>query len=325
MKPQRKRHKVHCFDTDIADQFGVNVAVLIHHFQFWLEKNASNNHNFHKGRFWTHNTLEAFTKIFTYLSKSQLKRLLKKMVDEGIILKDSFNKSGFDRTNWYAFTDEWAELLNIPQTKRTTREAENVPERVHNRPSTESLTSHPTDESAPSLSYIYPSSDPNNNPDKTPTAPDDAENMKTAGGDVYVSKKGRKLTGKRLTSFLMFWEAFDYKKGKAEAADAWIDIPSLTDSLVTQVCEAAKHEAVRRTGIVERGNTPKMAQGWLSGRRWEDEDVAANQATDPSLPHFKKIHDYVIKFGWEYFETACEHYEIQDPDNYRAALEKINA
>jgi hypothetical protein len=86
----------------------------------------------------------------------------------------------------------------------------------------------------------------------------------------YRTKKKRTLSGKRLESFERFWAAFGYAKGKAEAADAWLDIPSLTNALVNTICLAAEREAARRPEIVARGNTPKMAQGWISGRRWED-------------------------------------------------------
>jgi phage replication O-like protein O len=92
-----------------------------------------------------------------------------------------------------------------------------------------------------------------------------------SNGDFYLTHKKRKLTGKRLETFERFWEAFGYKKGRAQAADSWIDIPQLTESLVQKITEAAKKEAEGRPGIVACGRTPIFAQGWLAGRRWEDE------------------------------------------------------
>lgn len=93
-----------------------------------------------------------------------------------------------------------------------------------------------------------------------------------ASAEVYRTKKGRKLTGKRLASFERLWRIFAYPRGKAEAADAWLDIPALTDALVERICAAARQEAEGRAELVARGHTPKMAQGWISGRRWEDYD-----------------------------------------------------
>lgn len=93
----------------------------------------------------------------------------------------------------------------------------------------------------------------------------------TADSPFYLTRKKRKLTEKRLEAFERFWSDFDYKRGKAEAADAWLDIPKLTNSLVDQICFAASQEAARRPQIIASGKTPKMAQGWIAGRRWEDD------------------------------------------------------
>lgn len=95
-----------------------------------------------------------------------------------------------------------------------------------------------------------------------------------ASTEGYRTKKGRLLTGKRLASFERFWADFGYAKGKAEAADAWLDIPALTDALVDRICAAAGKEAEGRNELIARGHTPKMAQGWISGRRWEDDEPA---------------------------------------------------
>lgn len=89
-------------------------------------------------------------------------------------------------------------------------------------------------------------------------------------GGYILTRKGRRVTGKRLETFNGFWEAFAYKRGKAEAADAWLDIPKLTDALVARICSAARQEAAQRPQLEARGSTPKWAQGWLAARRWED-------------------------------------------------------
>ena len=92
--------------------------------------------------------------------------------------------------------------------------------------------------------------------------------------EYYLTKTKKKLTGKRLETFNQFWAAFNYRKGKAEAADAWLNIPQLTDSLVQQhIIPAAKAEAKNRPEILADGRTPIYAQGWINGRRWEDEDA----------------------------------------------------
>lgn len=87
----------------------------------------------------------------------------------------------------------------------------------------------------------------------------------------YHSKSGKKLTEKRLETFYQFWDSFDFKQGKAAAADSWLKIPALNQKLVKQILSAAKIEASGRQKIINKGGTPKWAQGWITERRWEDE------------------------------------------------------
>ncbi|MCP4365397.1 MAG: winged helix-turn-helix domain-containing protein [Planctomycetes bacterium] len=94
---------------------------------------------------------------------------------------------------------------------------------------------------------------------------------------VYKTKKKRILKGKRLESFELFWDAFDYKSGKAAAADSWHEIDQLTDTLVTHIVSRAKLEAGGRPEMKKAGRTPKMAQGWITERRWEDETQGENK------------------------------------------------
>ncbi len=104
--------------------------------------------------------------------------------------------------------------------------------------------------------------------DKTPSA---SKKENAEKEDFYTSKKGRKLKNDKLIWFCHFWAAFDYKQGKAEAADSWLDIKKLDHNMAIIIYKAAQVEAKRRPGLRENGSTPKMAQGWLSGKRWEDE------------------------------------------------------
>ena len=97
--------------------------------------------------------------------------------------------------------------------------------------------------------------------------------------EKWISKKKRNLEGKRLDTFKRFWEAFGYKSGRAEAIDAWLDIPQLTEAMVTKIVDAAGREARARPEMIQQGRTPKMAQGWLTARRWEDEQTPAVAAT----------------------------------------------
>jgi len=96
---------------------------------------------------------------------------------------------------------------------------------------------------------------------------------------VFFSRKNRKLTGRKLEWFEEFWDAFAYKKGKAAAADSWLDIKGLARDLVDAIVAGAKKEAIRRAGLRE-DQTAIMAQGWLTARRWEDDYEDASKKVE---------------------------------------------
>ena len=97
------------------------------------------------------------------------------------------------------------------------------------------------------------------------------ENALGGNGKFYLTAKGKKLSGWKLKTFSDFWDAFNLKTGKAPASDSWLNIPGLDDILCQKILVAAKSEAARRPDLIEKGKTPKMAQGWITQRRWEDE------------------------------------------------------
>jgi len=109
------------------------------------------------------------------------------------------------------------------------------------------------------------------------------------GGDYVLTGKKKKLTGTDLEKFWLFWNAFDYKKSRAEAAQAWMDIPDTKDeAFMEHILYAARQTASERKPAV----TPKMAQGWLSARRWEDYEASSAQSpTEWSIEKWKEFLD----------------------------------
>ena len=96
----------HTFDVNLASKYSIEEAILIHHFQFWISKNKRSTKHLHQGRAWMFDSAEDIADYFPYWSRDQVKRILNKLVKNNIIIKGNFNKTGYDRTNWYAFKDE---------------------------------------------------------------------------------------------------------------------------------------------------------------------------------------------------------------------------
>ena len=108
----------HCFDVDIAKRYGVLEAILLHYFEFWIQKNKANNVNFHDGYFWTYNSLSAFVELFPYATKSKICTALDNLEKEGLIATSNYNKSSYDRTKWYRLTDKGIAVLSAETVEK---------------------------------------------------------------------------------------------------------------------------------------------------------------------------------------------------------------
>lgn len=94
------------FDEEIAKEYGVNEAIMITNFQFWIRKNKANDKNFYDGHYWTYNSKKAFSELFPFWTEKQIKTILEHLCTQGVLMKGNYNQSPFDRTLWYAFVDE---------------------------------------------------------------------------------------------------------------------------------------------------------------------------------------------------------------------------
>lgn len=115
----------HHFRIDLAERFGILEAIILSNLQFWLAKNAANGTNFFDGSYWTFNSVKAFSTLFPYASAKQIRTALKHLVDEGILKTGNYNKSSYDRTLWYAFTDKGLSILPIGQMEFPEKENRN--------------------------------------------------------------------------------------------------------------------------------------------------------------------------------------------------------
>lgn len=94
------------FDIDHAVEYGVDEAIMIQNFQFWITKNKANNRHNHDGRTWTYNSIEAFSRLLPFWTRRQIERILNSLIAQKVLIKGAHNKTKYDRTSWYAFVDE---------------------------------------------------------------------------------------------------------------------------------------------------------------------------------------------------------------------------
>ena len=100
--------KAFCFDPLLAVRYGVDAAVMLWNLDFWIQKNKANGKHFHDGFYWTYNSAKAFAELFPFWSAGQIRRILTKLEEAGVVKTGNFNSSAYDRTIWYAI--DYAEL-----------------------------------------------------------------------------------------------------------------------------------------------------------------------------------------------------------------------
>lgn len=95
----------HSFNTAVAEDFGVEKAIILEHFVFWVRKNYANRKNIYKdGKAYTYNSAEAFAEIFTYFKARKIAELLRQMEADGLI--QSIQIHGTDRKKSYTVSDK---------------------------------------------------------------------------------------------------------------------------------------------------------------------------------------------------------------------------
>lgn len=92
----------HSFNTDIAEEAGIIPAILLENIAHWIRRNKANKENFFDSDFWTFSSVAAWSELFPYMTKDQIRRGLEKLESLGFIKTGNFNKSSYDRTKWYS-------------------------------------------------------------------------------------------------------------------------------------------------------------------------------------------------------------------------------
>lgn len=94
------------FDIEVAKKYGVEEAILIKNFQFWISKNKASGRHLHEDRTWTYNSVKAFCSLFPFWTTKQIRRILKSLLEQNVTVEGNYNEMASDRKIWYAFKDE---------------------------------------------------------------------------------------------------------------------------------------------------------------------------------------------------------------------------
>lgn len=95
-------------------------AVILQQLHYWIKKSK----NFHDGRAWVYNSMEAWMKQFPWIkSRTTLTKHFNRLKKLGLVVTSNYNKAGFDKTIWYSidyrklqlFSDEFEKSLSTAE------------------------------------------------------------------------------------------------------------------------------------------------------------------------------------------------------------------
>lgn len=229
----------HSFDKDIAVAYGLPEAIILNHIQFWIEQNEANKLNYFDGSYWTYNTTKAFAEIFPYLSQRQIQCALKHLRDEGILKTGNYNKSAYDRTLWYAFTEKGISIMQKCKMEHTEM-------------------SNGFD------AQVQPI--PDNNTDIIPDS--DNSNNNSLASETNANKK---IDPKEIENdFEEVWKAYPKKQGKEAAKKAYIKARKAGTSHLEIVAGLTKYKL-----FIQQNKTAdkyiKHGSTWFNQKCWEDD------------------------------------------------------
>ncbi len=116
----------HHFPPLIAEKYGVNAAIFLRDIFHWCETNRNNGENFHEGRWWTYQTMKGLCLRHTYWTKNQMEHIIRTCREKGALLSGHFGENQFDRTCWYALTDEALALFGVPSSSSEISEMDSL-------------------------------------------------------------------------------------------------------------------------------------------------------------------------------------------------------
>lgn len=249
----------HSFSIEIAAEVGVVAATIYRNLEFWIEKNEANERHFYEGRYWTYNSVAAFTKLFPYLTTKQIRLGLDKLIEAGLIGTGNFNPSAYDRTRWFC-------LLDHPVLPKGANSAAGEGE-----PIPDIKPDHKPDDKEPALSE----------PDLFAGKGEGKEAMKEEGKEEKKQEAPSRLDD----AFARFWAAYPAgprktDKPKARAAFVAIctgkakGIPKTDPEVIIAGAQAYARSAP--------GEYLKMPVGWLHGARWEGAQAPSPLAPPPA-------------------------------------------
>ena len=232
----------HIFDIEIAEQYGINAAILLENIGFWIARSEANEINFYDGNYWTFNSHRALRELFPYMSEKQIRSALDKLINDGLLVTGNYNKATYDRTLWYALTEKGKSILHFVKTDTPQKGKCICPQGQMDSPYRANGIA-PEGEPIPDIN-----TDIINNP----PIPPKGKNAQLTATDA---------------DFERFWKAYPNKTGKEYARKCFAKVTENVNTLI----EAVERQKTWDRWTKEGGKFIPNPSTWLNQKRWEDE------------------------------------------------------
>lgn len=89
-----------------ASKYGTLAATLLLNLRNWVKNKAIYRQDFHEGHIWVYYSINDMAQLFPQFTYKQVEKGIAKLIREGALLTGNYNKLKFDRTRWFALTDQ---------------------------------------------------------------------------------------------------------------------------------------------------------------------------------------------------------------------------
>lgn len=276
----------------LATELGLSTAVLLQQIHFWIDvkrKDASKySQSFKEGRWWVYFSTRELSEKYPYIGTERtIKAKMAELIEQGWLIKGRFNRSSFDRTNWYTINYEKIRQFQVQrESEINARAAQSIMQNDH-----DSLGENNTMESDPITRPIPETSTENSNrkeyaqaahaqspfvrkiqiPEFAQTESLNPEPVQSQASDPNPpqvpphppAKPKRADTG---PAFAEFWALYPVKRDRKRAEKVWQAMPAADRTAVlVDVPRRVTGDAQWVAGFRPYPST------YLTGRRWEDE------------------------------------------------------
>lgn len=247
----------------VAERYGFEEAVFLHSIVYWYKTNRANDRNFKDGRWWTYNSIKAFTEIFPWWTEKQIRRIANSCREQGAVIAGKYNEDRRDRSLWYTPGDELLRLYGLAETGNCTcpngqmeaPDMENEPAQMGKCNIRKPWGDHgETDMGEPPVAP-HPG-------DGAPEAAPAADKLKPRR-----TRQKKSVPTHAPERFEQFWEIYPGGGSRLKAVEAW-DALAPDDALIDTMAAALKRQMATR--MWRDGVGIPHACRWLSNRRWTD-------------------------------------------------------